>query len=296
MSSTWVCSVALGRHRRTVARDLAISIREGELASEITPCRICESRGPHERFLAREMMFGTGESFGYFECSECGTVQIVNIVPPAELSRYYPAGYYSLITPNPGLGGWILNAGSWPKRWLRAQRDRYSLGIPNCGGKVIALFKAEDPVLSMIRAMGITQSGSILDVGCGANGWLLDSLARCGFRHLIGIDPYIREDTRTKSGVPILKRFIGEMSSEFDLIMFHHSFEHAPDPIGVLASVRQRLTCVGKCLVRIPTPSSDAWVRYKSKWVQLDAPRHLVLPSRKGMAILAQKSGLTLEQ
>ena len=51
-------------------------------------CRICASNGPHPHFVVREMMFGTRESFDYFECSNCKTLQIVDI--PADLARHYP--------------------------------------------------------------------------------------------------------------------------------------------------------------------------------------------------------------
>jgi hypothetical protein len=47
--------------------------------------------------------------------------------------------------------------------------------------------------------------------------------------------------------------------------------------------------------VRVPTPSSDAWQIYGADWVQLDAPRHIVLPSRDGVAIMARHAGLAVE-
>jgi hypothetical protein len=61
--------------------------------------------------------------------------------------------------------------------------------------------------------------------------------------------------------------------------MFHHSFEHVPDPINTLISVSRRLSKIGLCLIRIPTISSYAWRKYGTYWVQLDAPRHFYLHS-----------------
>src|SRR6478752_5421007 len=54
-------------------------------------CRICASNGPHPHFVVREMMFGTREPFDYFECSNCKTLQIVDV--PADLARHYPTDY-----------------------------------------------------------------------------------------------------------------------------------------------------------------------------------------------------------
>jgi Rps23 Pro-64 3,4-dihydroxylase Tpa1-like proline 4-hydroxylase len=31
--------------------------------------------------------------------------------------------------------------------------------------------------------------------------------------------------------VPLMKRYLGEVPGEFDLIMFNHSLEHMPDPV-----------------------------------------------------------------
>ena len=53
-------------------------------------CRICGG-SPGARHVAREMMYGTREAFGYFECSSCGCLQIAEV--PADLARFYPADY-----------------------------------------------------------------------------------------------------------------------------------------------------------------------------------------------------------
>ena len=45
-------------------------------------------------------------------------------------------------------------------------------------------------------------------------------------------------------------------------------------------------------VVRIPTVSSLAWETYRVDWVQLDAPRHLYLHSRKSFFLLANRHGL----
>ena len=49
-------------------------------------------------------------------------------------------------------------------------------------------------------------------------------------------------------------------------------------------------------VVRIPVVSSYAWEKYGVAWVQLDAPRHFFLHSRKSMAQLAGAAGLRVER
>jgi len=81
----------------------------------------------------------------------------------------------------------------------------------------------------------------------------------------------------------------------FDVIMFHHALEHVPDPVSTIKHASERLRPGGLCLVRIPTASSEAFETFKENWVQLDAPRHLHVPSREGMRVMAEENGMSLE-
>ena len=132
-------------------------------------------------------------------------------------------------------------------------------------------------------------------MGCGS-GVLLDRLARAGFTELCGADPFLEADGTTPLGVPLMKRYLGEVPGEFDLIMFNHSLEHMPDPVETLKVARDKLADGGACLVRLPTTSSEAWPTYGADWIAIDAPRHIVVPSRPGMAAAAKTAGLSVEE
>ncbi len=116
-----------------------------------------------------------------------------------------------------------------------------------------------------------------------------------GVGRVEGVDPFLSETTTTRHGALLRKGYLDDVPDRFDLVMFHHSLEHVPDPLSELRAAADRLERGGRCLVRIPTPSSEAWDEYGADWVQLDAPRHLTLISRQGMAILANAAGLTIE-
>ncbi|WP_462120176.1 methyltransferase domain-containing protein [Methylorubrum extorquens] len=94
----------------------------------------------------------------------------------------------------------------------------------------------------------------------------------------------------------ILKSNIEDTPGQFDVVMFHHSLEHVPDPGKTLKIASTKLLPKGTCIVRIPTTSSGAWDHYGKDWAQLDAPRHFLVPSRKGMEVMGQRSGLMLEK
>ena len=93
-----------------------------------------------------------------------------------------------------------------------------------------------------------------------------------------------------------MKRYLSEVTGKFDLIMFNHSLQHVPDPVATLEAAYEKLAAGGICLVRLPTTSSEAWTIYGADWVQIDAPRHIVIPSRQGMALAADTVGLRVEK
>jgi SAM-dependent methyltransferase len=254
-------------------------------------CRLCQSTGPHRTIAVREMMFGSRERFEYFSCAACDALQIIDALDGEELARHYPADYYSYdISTQPRL-----------LRWLTMRHDRFELHM---GGGLIGALTAALPAsiragigdaVRVIGQLSLRREMRILDVGCGS-GALLDRLAGAGFSNLLGADPLLAADSNTPRGVPLMKRYLDEVTGEFDLIMFNHSLEHVPDPVASLKAASERLTADGICLVRVPTTSSEAWSTYRENWFQIDAPRHMVIPSRQGMALAADAVGLTLEK
>jgi hypothetical protein len=86
------------------------------------------------------------------------------------------------------------------------------------------------------------------------------------------------------------------MTGNWDLITYHHSFEHISAPLEELQKVRELLSETGKCIIRIPVVDSYAWEHYRTDWVQLDAPRHFFLYSLKSFTLLAEKAGLMVEK
>ncbi|WP_187146227.1 class I SAM-dependent methyltransferase [Thermococcus onnurineus] len=143
---------------------------------------------------------------------------------------------------------------------------------------------------------GISKTSKILDVGCG-NGDLLFILRDIGFRNLLGVDPFIERDI-VDNGVTILKRTIHELpgTQKFNLIMFHHSFEHLPDQLETLKKAKQLLADNGTILIRMPVKSDEIWKKYGVNWVQIDAPRHVIVHTVRSFEILSEKAGLKINK
>jgi SAM-dependent methyltransferase len=230
-------------------------------------------------------MFGGGEEFDYFCCGDCGCLQIERV--PEDLARYYPPNYYSFhLQPVPQRG---------LKSWLAAKRDFSAATGRGVLGRLLNKSKrARDEILAL-GGIPARKEMRILDVGCG-RGDVLSILYRAGVGHLEGVDPYLSGDVEVLPGLRVCKRALQEVSGEFDIIMLHHAFEHVQFGLELLAAARQRLSGEGQILLRLPTAESAAWERYRQNWVQLDAPRHLFLHTRKSLGILAEQAGLGVER
>jgi predicted SAM-dependent methyltransferase len=75
--------------------------------------------------------------------------------------------------------------------------------------------------------------------------------------------------------------------------MFNHSLEHVFEPARSLLGAAKVLKANGSLVVRIPVVNY-AWDYYREYWVGLDAPRHLAIPTERGMQRLAQRCGFRI--
>jgi SAM-dependent methyltransferase len=146
-----------------------------------------------------------------------------------------------------------------------------------------------------MRNFGLTLESSILDAGCG-NGRLLLKLAREGFSNLLGVDPYIASSIDYGNGVKIIKGDVSTVDRQFDFVMLNHAFEHLPNPVKALTSLRAIVRDSGALLLRIPVASCYARRKYGIYWAGWDAPRHLYLHTVRSMSLLAKECRFSVER
>ena len=246
-------------------------------------CVICKNSFNNRTYIVREMFFGWKDEFEYFECNNCGCLQINGI--PADLEKYYPSNYYSY--------GKLKKV--FPlKIFLKNRIFRHYFVKPNLIGYFFA--NRMNPPLNpeWFNRANLSFDAKILDLGSGS-GELLARMHNAGFRNILGVDPYIENDLELSNGIKILKKEILNVDDDFDFIILHHSFEHMADPLLVLKKLYQILRPNRYVLIRIPVSSSYAWKEYNVNWVQLDAPRHLFLHSIDSMQLLATQTGFQIE-
>lgn len=256
----------------------------------ILTCRICENSRNNKLYRTREMMFGTRDAFDYLECEECGTLQIVEI---PNLAKYYPKNYYSLNETQK-----VEFANSIKKKLAARFAGKYFIK----GKSILGKYAAENknwinyhfPASLKEPILDLNFNSRVLDFGCGA-GKLLQTLYYFGFRNLTGADAFIESDIFYPNGIKIFKKTLAEISSSFDFIMLHHSFEHLPDPFESLNQIYRILKSNKFCLIRIPVVN-EAWEKYGINWVQLDPPRHLFLYTEKSFRLLAEKAGFFVKK
>ena len=145
-----------------------------------------------------------------------------------------------------------------------------------------------------LKKANVSFDAEILDVGCG-NGDLLFKIRKLGFRKLTGIDPFISNDIITKE-VSIFKKTVFELSSQYDFVMSHHSFEHFDNPQKHLVQLARLVKDNGTLLIRTPVTNSYCWKKYGVYWASLDAPRHINIQSHRSMEILAKNAGLQITE
>jgi SAM-dependent methyltransferase len=240
-------------------------------------CVACGGRQVRE-FSAREAQLGLGDVFTYSECGSCGSVFLVD--PPADLAKYYPPEEYV------SFKGTEHQSSSWRTRAKKAALG-ISLGSPIPDRLASYLPKS----LQWFSGMHLSRDSAILDVGCG-RGDVLQELASVGFHDLHGTDMFFSPDPRR--GFSFYPGEFKDVPGSYDLIMFHHSFEHMTDPDTVLERAKSKLNRGGRLLIRIPLADSDAYRLYGPFWAQLDPPRHMILYTNRSLALVAERAGLTI--
>lgn len=238
-------------------------------------CRVCGVAGGHLPHSFKNIDRETTEWFPYFECRGCGCLQIEEI--PESLASYYPDEYYSYAIPVTTLPVDELKK-SPVKNTMRAAFEGML-----CWSQMESLVFAGTP-----------REARILDVGSGG-GVFVAGLRQAGYQNVLGIDPFLKNDVALGNGVQVLRRDLDEVDGKWDVVTFHHSFEHVPDPLDTLRKASAVLSESGRCLLRLPIFPSAAWQEYGGDWIGLDPPRHLYIHTLQSLRMLAAKSGMRVE-
>ena len=123
----------------------------------------------------------------------------------------------------------------------------------------------------------IPKSGVALELGSGT-GWMLRALRERGWL-AVGSERTVTVAVaaREGAGVPM---FVGDLDAirdapVLDLVIMFHVLEHLADPVAALHALARRVKPGGTLILGIPNIASWQARAVGSRWMHLDAPRHL---------------------
>ena len=181
----------------------------------------------------------TGEPFQLVQCRRCGFAMTDPV--PISLDRYYPPRYRRFNA----VAAFVL------RRLYLRRVDGWLGRLPT--------------------------SGVALELGSGT-GWMLRALRERGWlavgsERTVGAAAAARDAAR----VPM---FVGDLDAirdapVLDLVIMFHVLEHLADPTAALEAIGRRIKPGGTLILGIPNIASWQARAVGSRWMHLDAPRHL---------------------
>lgn len=246
-------------------------------------CKICGNESGNEMFYVKERMINKGDVFRYMKCGQCGALQLVDEVE--NMSDYYTKTY----------GSWDISIYHKDNSIMRLAYRVFMNAIMTfpIKGFLSDILWSKYGSFMVLNGINIEKTDSILDVGCGSGHWLY-ILNICGFKNLTGVDLYA---PKSIYNIEFITGDIFQQSlNKYDLITYHHSFEHINNPLETLQRTKDILKSNGKIIIRIPVMGGYAWDKYGTDWFQIDAPRHYFLHTVESMKFLCKKAKLTIDK
>jgi SAM-dependent methyltransferase len=266
---------------------------------------LCQSHERTSLFTGTDRLCGVPGRFAYWTCASCRTVYQDPRIRSSALSLCYPGNYY--------IRSDATAESPTSRRRFATLRD----GVRSLVREAVEGRRRPGPVGWIAAALRLSESlraqaywglldellpwhrppDRALDGGCGA-GEMLQGLARGGWK-AFGLDPdgIAVASARSRSGRPVV---VGDFRrapfqpGSFGLILLSHSFEHLPKPDEVLERIAELLVPDGRCVLIYPNTASLGARWFGEAWQGWDPPRHLVLPSARGMRLAAARAGLEL--
>lgn len=248
-------------------------------------CVFCGNEVGNTIHRVKERIINNGDEFTYLECGKCHSWMLADEI--SDLAAYYPKSYNPYESATRKKQGII-------SRIYRYFMIRMIFSMPYSFFKHIIGVRGVEYLVKRLCGIKIKTNSAILDVGCALGGWL-DQLYDAGYKNITGVDLFIPEEKMLGKKWKFVRGDIYKISGQYDLITLNHSMEHMENPRRVLERVSQLLNVGGKCMISLPLVGGLAHIMYGECYCQLDAPRHLVLPTKEMMKEMIEDAGLNLE-
>jgi SAM-dependent methyltransferase len=205
--------------------------------------------------------YGVDHLAAYVTCAGCRTVFQDPMPAASELPAFYPSEYHS-------------QTGQGPVGTLRHK----------------------------VRLRRLTSlapgDGALLDFGCGNGAFLRRAAAENPGREYYGFEIADRPEVLAldDGAVTIFRGDLDALLARLppcQIITMNHVIEHLPDPLRVVSALGARLAPGGLLEGQTPAAGSLEHRVFRTRWSGYHAPRHTVVFSPSGLAILLARAGLT---
>lgn len=274
---------------------------EAPPASAITPVAYCPICGGEE---GAPVYSGVGDWFfcsmphdsDFWRCSDCGSLWINNRLDEEWLRMAY-SHYY---THTPGAAS--RQAASLSHR-LKSAYVQHRFGGSHSVSDLFgaAIYRTVAPgrlELDAAHRFASRAPADLLDYGCGSGDYMRRMAALGHSVTGVDFDPAAVESA-SASGLTVVSPQEAESQNwngAFDHISLAHVIEHVPEPAALLQRLARWLKPDGTLFLEAPNASAGGLRVLGQYWRGLEAPRHLAIPSRSGLQLLAKQAGLTITQ
>jgi 2-polyprenyl-3-methyl-5-hydroxy-6-metoxy-1,4-benzoquinol methylase len=245
---------------------------------ELVPCPISGDRDFTPLFETHDRFSLSGPSWALVRSSSSGLVMLNPRPDAAEASKHYPEIAYDP----------FLHQAN-----CRSPRDRAYLYLSSLlmGRKAAAVMRGLRKPAGAVR---------VLETGCSTGRLLMHLHKDYGIplENLCGIEPDRNAASAAKasgliqiSGTDLSQAAFDE---RFDRIVFWHVLEHLHLIEGDLEKAHELLEPDGMLVIALPNIDSDDARRYGSRWIALDAPRHLYHFTPETLERLLAKHGFSV--
>lgn len=275
----------------------------------ISNCPVCDAEGYIFLENCEDYNFGIAGTWSFKKCKQCKSLWIDPRPKQEYISLLYPEnGYFTDTEPQSQL----IASEKFLKRLILSIKlgilehkfnypglfEKASIKLGFQLGKLISFFPAFCKWAGYtIRFIPYQHEGHLLEVGAG-NGSFLLLMKELGWQ-VTGIEPDLKASQKAINlGLNIVSCGVEETileSNTYDAIVLHHVIEHIAKPKLVIDKLVNALKPGGVLVSIAPNPTGIISSLFKSKWYELDSPRHLVLPSPEGYQYLFEKTESTLK-
>jgi len=242
------------------------------MTMESMKCKCCGNVGLDLLYEGKDRLHNMQGEFSLFSCPNCGVVTVRPQLSIEEMEQYYPEEYISY-------------PGPIEKETVTLKRLDRQFGV----------FKRRKKIERHTKK----KHGKILDVGC-ATGVFLKEMQEHGW-DAYGVEPsvYAAGVAGGQSGLNVFNGYLSEAGFEenfFDVITLWDVFEHLPDPVETLETIKRILKPDGSLVITMP--NTDSWERkiFKQYWAGWDVPRHSHIFSPKAIERLLNAHGMHIER